>query len=356
MLHDDLSLTIRPLDAGSDTELAQYAALDEALDDHAFGGHEVRTLAQHRAQLVDSSYSRTRRWVALAETMEGGQTLVGRASVSLPLEENLETVFVGVSVHPAFRGLGIATRMVEEILVPAIEETGRPLRSAWGDVPADGDADDPDLPVHRLARRLGISRKGMAVVRAVELPVAQGLLDSLQKRADEKLGDYRIELWESEVPAQHLEAYGLLLRQLDLDDPDEDVEHEAADYTPARIREMEQRERDAGTRTLTAVAIAPDGAFAGNSVVQWQEAEGTTIGWQENTLVMPDHRGHRLGLALKVATHRRISALAPHLRSLITYNSHVNPWMIAVNEQLGYRVIGRELALQGRADAGGAAR
>lgn len=348
MLRDDFALTIRPLDAGSDTELAQYAALDEALDDHSFGGHEVRTLAQHRAQLTDSSYSRTRRWVALAETLEGGQMLVGRASVSIPLEENLETVYVGVSVHPAFRGLGIATRLVQEALLPAIAETGRPLRSAWGDIPADGDADDPDLPVHRLARRLGISRKGMAVVRAVALPIAAELLDELEVHAAEKIGEYRVEIWDGTVPQEHLEAYGLLMRQLDLDDPDEDVENEAADYTPERIREYEQRERDAGTRSLIAVAIAPDGAFAGNSVVQWQETEGTSIGWQENTLVMPEHRGHRLGLALKVATHRRISDRAPHLARLITYNSHVNPWMIAVNEQLGYEVIGRELALQGR--------
>src|SRR5699024_5037425 len=73
-----------------------------------------------------------------------------------------------------------------------------------------------------------------------------------------------------------------------------------------------------------------------------------TVGWQENTLVMPDHRGHRLGLALKVATHRQLRERAPQLRSLVTWNSHVNPWMIEINEKLGYEIVYREMVLQGR--------
>ena len=106
--------------------------------------------------------------------------------------------------------------------------------------------------------------------------------------------------------------------------------------------------REAGTLRITAVAVAPDGSFAGNSEVHLHESADSTLGWQENTLVMPEHRGHRLGLALKVATHRQLTARAPQLRALVTWNSHVNPWMIEINEKLGYRVRFRELVLQGR--------
>ena len=340
--------TIRPLDPSSDLELEQYLALEKALDEHAHGGSEDLTLEQLRAQLSSSPYWDVRRWVALVETVEGGQSLVGRAAVFLALAENLETVSVGLGVHPAFRGQGIATALLEEALIPAIRESGRPLVESYGELPADGDPDDPDLPVHRLARRLGISRKNLAVCRGLDLPLQESLLDALQAEAEEKLGEYRVELWDGAIPEEHLAAYGRMLHQLELDEPDEDVEHEAAEYTPERIRESERRLAAEGSVSITAVAVAPDGSFAGNTEINVHTAAGSTLGWQENTLVMPEHRGHRLGLALKVATHRQLQRRAPQLRSLVTWNSHVNPWMIEINEKLGYRIRYREVVLQGR--------
>ncbi|MBB5832439.1 GNAT family N-acetyltransferase [Brachybacterium aquaticum] len=343
-----MHLTIRPLDPADDAELDQYLALEQALDEHAHGGSQALTREQLRAQLTDTPYWSTRRWVAIAESLEGGESLVGRASVFLPQKENLETISVGASVHPAMRGRGIATALVEEALLPAIRESGRTLVEAYGEIPADGDPDDLAQPVNRLAARLGITRKNVAVCRRLPLPLDDALLDALQVEAEEKQGDYRVELWDGEIPEEHLAAYGVLLRQLELDEPDEDVEHEAPEYTPERIRLNEQRLREQGMRPIVAVAIAPDGSFAGNSEVHVHDNPASTLGWQENTLVMPEHRGHRLGLALKVATHRQLRERAPQLTALVTWNSHVNPWMIAVNEKLGYQVAYREVALQGR--------
>ncbi|ATG52920.1 GNAT family N-acetyltransferase [Brachybacterium vulturis] len=343
-----MHVTIRPLDPTSESELDQYLALETALDEHTYGGSEALTREQLRAQLADSPYWQVQRWVALVEPMEGGQSLVGRASTFVPLQENLETISVGVSIHPAFRGRGLGTAMVQEALIPAIRDSGRTLVEAYGEIPADGDAESPELPVNRLARRLGITRKNLAVCRALPLPLEETLLEALQAEAAQELGEYRVELWDGEIPEEHLSAYGLLLRQLELDEPDEDVEHEAPEYTPERIRESERRMREEGTVRILAVAVAPDGSFVGNSEVHLHTAPQSTLGWQENTLVMPEHRGHRLGLALKVATHRRLRERAPQLRSLVTWNSHVNPWMIEINEKLGYQILYRELVLQGR--------
>lgn len=343
-----MHVSIRPLDPSSDLDLEQYLVLETALDEHTYGASQALTREQLRAQMADSSYWRVQRWIALAETLEGGESLVGRASVFVPLRENLESISVGVEVHPAFRGRGIATQLVEEALIPAIRDSGRTLVEAYGEIPADGDADSPDEPVNRLARRLGISRKNLAVCRVLPLPLESSLLDSLQAEAEERIGQYRIELWDGDIPEQHLEAYGRLMRQLELDEPDEEVEHEAPEYTPERIREGERRRREQGLESITAVAVAPDGSFAGNTEIHVHRSPHSTLGWQENTLVMPEHRGHRLGLALKVATHRQLTARAPQLRALVTWNSHVNPWMIEINEKLGYRVRFRELVLQGR--------
>lgn len=343
-----MEILIRPLDVSSDADIAQLAALEIACDVERYGATEPATLDQTRARFASTPYWEQRHWVAEIEALEGGRSIVGTASVMLRQKEDLDTADAQVEVHPAHRGHGVGTALLEQALVPAIRESGRSLVSAWGEVSIEGDADAPGHPANRLAARLGLERRTMAVCRTLALPVAPALLDSLAAEAAERIGDYEILTWEDTVPEEHLAQYGVLLRQLEIDDPDEDMEHEAPEFTPERIRTMEERRARAGKTVLVAVAVAPDGTFAGNSEIQFRAGDDVTLGMQENTLVMPGHRGHRLGLALKVANHRRLADMAPGLRTLATWNSHVNPWMISINERLGYEIAFREIGYQGR--------
>jgi hypothetical protein len=59
------------------------------------------------------------------------------------------------------------------------------------------------------------------------------------------------------------------------------------------------------------------------------------------TMVLPDARGHRVGLAMKLATHRALRASYPACTAVVTSNADVNDHMNAVNEALGYRVVER---------------
>jgi RimJ/RimL family protein N-acetyltransferase len=61
--------------------------------------------------------------------------------------------------------------------------------------------------------------------------------------------------------------------------------------------------------------------------------------YQWDTLVLPSHRGHGLGLALKAATMREAADLLQDRRRIITYNAAGNEPMIRVNEALGFRQI-----------------
>lgn len=343
-----MNLHVRPVDPASDADLTQLGALAEACQRHDYGAAVQRTPVQRRVGLESTPYWDVSCWAAFTETMEGGEVLVGMADAMVPLAEDLDQIAVSIEVHPAHRGQGVGTALLEQALVPAIRAAHRPLVTAYGSIPPDGEVDDPSLPANRLAARLGTERRNVAVCRVLDLPVPLALLERLQADAAARMDGYTILTWEDEVPEEHVERYGALLRQLEIDEPDEDVEHEAPEYTPERIRLMEERRRRAGTHVLAAVAVAPDGSFAGNSEIGFATSPGTDLGFQENTLVMPEHRGHRLGLALKVANHRRLAEKAPALRRLVTWNSHVNPWMIAINEQLGYRVAFREIAYQGR--------
>ncbi len=64
------------------------------------------------------------------------------------------------------------------------------------------------------------------------------------------------------------------------------------------------------------------------------------------TIVHPEHRGHRLGLAVKLANLEALAEEAPAVRRIVTGNAAVNAPMIAVNDMMGFEVAG--LAGSGR--------
>jgi RimJ/RimL family protein N-acetyltransferase len=54
--------------------------------------------------------------------------------------------------------------------------------------------------------------------------------------------------------------------------------------------------------------------------------------------VTKQHRGHRLGLLVKIAMLELLAEREPALRHIVTSNAEQNEHMVAVNELLGYQV------------------
>src|SRR5262249_60912607 len=61
--------------------------------------------------------------------------------------------------------------------------------------------------------------------------------------------------------------------------------------------------------------------------------------YQGLTVVARPHRGHRLGLLVKVAMLELLADHEPQLEQIITGNADVNEHMIAINTELGYQVL-----------------
>jgi hypothetical protein len=59
------------------------------------------------------------------------------------------------------------------------------------------------------------------------------------------------------------------------------------------------------------------------------------------TAVARAHRGHRLGLLLKVAMLGLLAEREPQIERILTYNAEPNQHMIAASEAPGSRVRGR---------------
>ena len=62
------------------------------------------------------------------------------------------------------------------------------------------------------------------------------------------------------------------------------------------------------------------------------------VGLQADTAVARHHRGHRLGLLLKIDMMRWLAEVEPQLKIIETWNNIDNKFMINVNEALGYRL------------------
>ena len=104
------------------------------------------------------------------------------------------------------------------------------------------------------------------------------------------------------------------------------------------MRDSERRYATSGrTQVVAAARHRPTGGLVGYSYLSVARAEPDTA-YQEDTLVVADHRGHRLGLALKLDTLTRLRATSPTTRRMLTWNATTNAPMLAVNAALGYRV------------------
>ena len=58
---------------------------------------------------------------------------------------------------------------------------------------------------------------------------------------------------------------------------------------------------------------------------------------QQDTAVLPAHRGHRLGVWMKAANLSRLTADHPRISRVTTSNAADNEHMLRVNQQVGFK-------------------
>jgi GNAT superfamily N-acetyltransferase len=268
-----------------------------------------------------------------------GETMVGSALLHLPLMDNLHLGYADILVPPANRRRGVGTRLLEDAEERA-REGGRKILLV--EAPAPPGEENAGT---RFAAAMGYTIGSLEEMKVLDLAGSEPGWGALQTRVDERIGDYRIVEWGLEVPEQYVQGFCDLLSVFMSQIPLGELPLEASEWTPERLRTNQARTRDLGRDMITAAAIAPDGSLCGASDVRIVAAD-PRIGQVGITLVLPGHRGHRLGLAMKLASHRELRAAYPGCEIVVTGNAAVNEHMNAVNEKLGYRVVERLLETQ----------
>jgi hypothetical protein len=163
--------------------------------------------------------------------------------------------------------------------------------------------------------------------------------DRLWDEALPRAAGYTPVRWVNDAPEEYVADVAHLDGRLTIDAPMGDLDIEPEKVDVARVRASEEVIRKRGRRVYHAGVVHD----ATNRLISWSaiafDAGHTEHGWQNITIVDPDHRGHRLGLIVKIENMRQVLAHEPGVRLINTWNAAENAHMIAINETMGYRAV-----------------
>jgi GNAT superfamily N-acetyltransferase len=265
----------------------------------------------------------------LARDTEGD--VVGLLTADLPTYDNNNLAWFNVEIHPDHRGRGYDSALLaygEDLA----GERGRTLLglSHW---------DEPGADV--LARLHGFELKSVEVSRRQDLTELDwATVRKLYDEAEHASTDYELIQVTGALPEELLDGMVAVTESIN-DAPKDDLDLEDDVYTPRRLRAYEAAQAAREWTIYRVIARErATGTLAGHTTIV-VERERPHLGHQHDTAVDRAHRGHRLGVLVKTRMLLWMREAEPALDQIHTWNAESNNHMVGINEQLGYRVIGR---------------
>lgn len=256
---------------------------------------------------------------------EGGE-IVGGYRLVIPLLGNTHTAELDpLFVRPAHRRRGLGTELLAHAAGRA-RAHGRRLLLA-------------ETPVTGPGAAFSSARGGTALIaearRVLDLrTVNWETLGKLRPPA----GGYQVELWAGPAGPELFDDLAVLMAGMNDAPHGEGIEAET--YDAERVRDQESTITAGGAGSYSAIARrSSDGAPAGfTRVFVGMDHEGRW-GWQADTTVLGPHRGHRLGLLLKVANLLELHEREPGIDRIITWNATSNSYMLDINRAMGFELL-----------------
>jgi GNAT superfamily N-acetyltransferase len=300
-------------------------------------------------------YSDRLTFLAVADGVTGEpEAVVAFADVVLPLKDNTHLAYLEVIVDPARDVAALTTALIaagEQVA----RERGRTTVMLWSETPGELPAGDPAaLEAPTGSGRIDGRNPMVAALRTsayvleqaerysvLRLPVATELLDEHQSAAQDRAGaDYRLVTWRDRTPEERLEQFAALEQRMSTDVPHGELEMEEAAWDADRVRYVDESIAAANRGyVLTAAEHVPTGTLVAFTQLQYpRDRDG--FAFQEDTLVMREHRGHRLGMLVKAENLRQLLEARPATARIHTWNAEENSYMLDINVALGFRPAG----------------
>lgn len=283
-------------------------------------------------------------------------TVIGAAAYDSKTEPGTTNCWLAVGVDPAHQRRGVGT-----LLADRVEQVARDAgRTQWKTYavsrqvgPASGDGYLPAptgygaLPADEAAVRFLLGRGWrfgqVNRISRLALPADASVVAALRERATGVAGAaYRAHAWTGRTPEQWIDGIALLHTRMSTDAPEGDMEEPEDVWDADRLREREA-ELERAPRTMVTIAVehVATGTLVGFTQLAVPDAPERAV-MQWDTLVLREHRGHRLGWLLKVEGIAFVEREFSGRPSIVTFNAEENRPMLDVNEAVGFVGVGSE--------------
>jgi GNAT superfamily N-acetyltransferase len=269
-----------------------------------------------------------------------GRRVVGTGQVGLSDQDNQHLASLDIAVLPEFRRRGTGSALYVAIEAEVRQQGRNTLLIEAADL------DDVDAVGGGMAFARSL---GFRVVNSEDhlwcaLPLATERRADLDNLVAQAAGGYEIVSWVDRCPPEYVATYCELHTQMAKDVPVGGIDLQPVVYDETRLRSQEERMRLGYIQVVSAARRRAGGVFGGYSAVVLDRA-GQHV-HQNDTLVMPGHRGHRLGLRLKLANLDIVQRDYPGRTGIHTWTAVDNEPMQRTNRRFGFVPIAREHQLQ----------
>jgi GNAT superfamily N-acetyltransferase len=270
-----------------------------------------------------------RSWLARDQSGEPA----GCCLLTLPDRQNQTMAGCCLVILPARRRAGLGAELLAHCAAQA-RQAGRSRLASTG---ATRTRVRDGSPGAAFAAAAGASSGLAEVIRTQEItPDLGARLAGLRAEAASCSAGYELLSWAGASPDNQAAAVARVHGAMA--DAPRVAGTEPDAWDAARVRQAEQAELSNGQVLYTVAArLAGTAELAALTQVSTDPA---VPGWalQDITAVLPGHRGHRLGLRVKIGMLDLLARQEPGLRRILTGNTQSNDHMMAINSRLGYQI------------------
>lgn len=344
---DELTVTAVPVPDSLDTaEGAELLALVDVVNTALERDLAMDHLRWSAAELLPSWQDQTYRLIRGFVARRDGRA-VGALQLTAPTEPGATELEFDLGVLPEERGRGVEDALMRVLLAEAADLGRRSVQTYTVQRP---DARGARLAsptgfgtvtedVHtRLLSGYGFRLQQVERNSAFDLQQEPDTVRTLLADAQAVAGDaYRLLTWTAPTPEAHRAGFAHVLSRMATDVPTGGMTLTEEHWDAERVIRRDSRMQSGGlTVSVTAVEHVPSGTLVAYNELTI-DADRTRPIDQWGTLVLREHRGHRLGTIVKCANILRVREMVPEAPFISTFNAEENRPMLDVNEAIGFR-------------------